>query len=111
MVTLTPRVFRAAEAAWAGFGPGWFDIRRLSQAWTAFPPSGTPDDSRDVEPSQRAIIWAAYLDRPSHTLGVVRDGPSWRDVVARIVAAETQLREAAWSSPPLLAAQPRERQP
>ena len=87
--------FLKAKEEWRSFGPEWDRIRAAAaQSFSVFPPAGTELDDRDAEsPSQRAIVYRALMDRPRETEAIVRRSSSWSEVVTRIFAAESRLRE------------------
>lgn len=99
MRTYDRDTFVRARAAWeeGEFGSAWSELRRL--AWERgfpFPPAGTKwDDRDDPEPSQRAIIHRALVDRPRDTIATVARSRSWGQVVAGILQTEDRLREDA----------------
>ena len=85
----------AAAAAWADFAdPIWRHVRELAASrGMIFPPSGTPWDEReDPKPSQRAIVYAALVDRPRATARIVAQARTWADVVRRILEDEAARR-------------------
>lgn len=97
MRTYDRETYLRARAAWADYGSEWDELRRI--AWERgfpYPPSGSPfDDRDDPEPSQRAIIYRALLDRPRTTWATVARARSWNQVVSGILQTEERIREDA----------------
>lgn len=97
MRTYDAATYRSAREAWSDFGPEWNEVRRLS--WDRgypYPPSGTRwDDRDDPEPSQRAIVYRALIDRPKDTVAIVARSHSWSQVVSGILQTEGRIREDA----------------
>lgn len=93
MKTYTRADFEAGRAAWRDFGPEWGEVKRLSSAWSVYPPEGTKHDDRDAaNPSQRVIVYRALADNPSELRKILCRVRSWNGVVASIIGLETRLR-------------------
>lgn len=93
MKTYTRADFEAGRAAWRDFGPEWAEVKRLSQAWSVYPPEGTKHDDRDAaSPSQRVIVYRALADNPGELRKILCRVRSWNGVVASIIGLETRLR-------------------
>jgi hypothetical protein len=105
---MTTRTYRhidleAADRAWSDgrFGPSWSHIRRkAAMAGLLFPPSGSADDDPTTKsPSQRAILGRALTDTPQLLEHCMVGASSWREVVARLIAARDAWRVDAGDEP------------
>jgi len=99
MRTFDRDTFLRATAMWddGEYGWRWQSIRRIAASrGVIFPPNGTEHDDRDANPpSQRAIVYRALYENPSHVEVIVRRSSSWGEVVDGIIGLEKRLGEDA----------------
>jgi len=95
MTTTYSRAFwEGSQEAWntGGFGPEWKAIRQIAaNNGFCWPPQGTAFDSRQEDPSPRAIIHRALTDNPTETTEIVTNSSNWHEVIDGIFKMELRL--------------------